>query len=104
MKKLLIIIALVILAILFIISILTKNRPITYDVTDWGAIPNDTIDDSEAISAAINAARYESWRGAIIYFPPGVYIINSLETRESYTETILTPLIPGKAKVIPAKD
>ncbi len=42
-----------------------------YDVTDYGAIPDDNMSDYSAIKAAIAAAPSNS--GAIIFFPPGQY-------------------------------
>ena len=42
-----------------------------YDVTDYGAIPNDDMSDYTAIKDTIRAAPSKS--GAIIFFPPGKY-------------------------------
>lgn len=45
-----------------------------FNVMDYGAIPNDTLSDQEAIQAAINAA--ELHQGGIVFFPPGEYLVN----------------------------
>jgi Pectate lyase superfamily protein len=45
----------------------------TLNVLTFGAIPNDTLDDSAAVQAAIN-----STSAAIIYFPPGTYYIDNI--------------------------
>lgn len=48
------------------------------DVTSFGAVPNDQIDDAQAIQNAINAAQDGQW----IRFPAGRYIISkSLQVR-----------------------
>lgn len=46
-----------------------------YDVTSFGAIPNDTKSDKDAIKIAITAAS-ENGEG-IIFFPKGKYLINT---------------------------
>jgi Pectate lyase superfamily protein/Secretion system C-terminal sorting domain/Cadherin domain len=45
----------------------------TLNVLDFGAIPNDTLDDSGSVQAAIN-----STSAAVIYFPPGIYYIDNI--------------------------
>ena len=45
-----------------------------YDVTTYGAIPNDAQDDTAAIERAIEAAR--SAGGGTVYFPAGVYEVS----------------------------
>ena len=42
------------------------------NIQDFGAIPNDKKDDSEAIQAAINEA-IQSKKSSWVYCPPGVY-------------------------------
>jgi hypothetical protein len=53
-----------------------------YDVTDYGATPNDGRSDTTAIKAAISAAG----SNAIVYFPPGQYdvILNDDQTQPIY--------------------
>lgn len=46
-----------------------------FDVTEYGAIPNDTISDKKAIQRAIKEAS-ENGEG-IIYFPKGTYFVNT---------------------------
>ena len=48
---------------------------ITGSVADFGAIPDDGKDDVAAIQATINAVEMKG--GGIVYFPPGVYDLNS---------------------------
>ncbi|MDE0682597.1 MAG: DUF4955 domain-containing protein, partial [Candidatus Poribacteria bacterium] len=57
------------------------NKPVPdvthpiFDVTTYGAIPNDNISDQPAIKAAIAAA--ESNGSGIVFFPPGVFLVNT---------------------------
>lgn len=46
-----------------------------FDVATFGAIPNDTISDKEAIKKAIEAA--DKYGEGIVYFPKGKYYINT---------------------------
>lgn len=46
-----------------------------FDVTGFGAVPNDGKDDQEAIQRAIDAA--EKAGGGVVFFPPGIYHVNS---------------------------
>lgn len=46
-----------------------------FNVTDYGAVPNDNISDKEAIKATIAAAETTN-NGGIIFFPPGRFIVN----------------------------
>lgn len=46
----------------------------TIDVTDFGAVPNDSIDDLAAFQAAIAAAPAD---GAILHLPKGEYVLKS---------------------------
>ena len=46
-----------------------------FDVTAYGAIPNDNISDQPAIVSAIAAAEANG-RG-IVFFPPGVFLVNT---------------------------
>ena len=45
-----------------------------FKVTDYGASPNDSIEDRDSIQAAIRAA--EDAGGGIVYFPPGRFLVN----------------------------
>lgn len=49
----------------------------TFDVTDFGATPNDGKDDSHAILAAVEAA-HEAGGPAVIYLPPGRFILSEI--------------------------
>ena len=46
-----------------------------FDVTDYGAIPNDDISDQPAIVSAIAAAEANG-RG-VVFFPPGEFLVNT---------------------------
>ncbi len=50
-----------------------------FDVTKYGAIPNDSIEDFDGVQAAIKAA--EAAGGGIVFFPKGRYLINEKEGR-----------------------
>src|SRR5690606_13815072 len=60
-----------------------------YKVTDFGAKPNDGVDDTQAIQTAINAVSSEG--GGRIIFPDGVYDISVLKeaTRQASNEVII---------------
>lgn len=45
-----------------------------FNVVDYGAIPNDSISDQDAIQATINAAELN--KGGIVFFPPGEFLVN----------------------------
>jgi hypothetical protein len=47
----------------------------TFDVTRYGAAPNDSADDSQAIGRAFKAA--DEANGGIVLLPPGTYVIAS---------------------------
>lgn len=47
------------------------------DVKAWGATGNGITDDTAAIQAAISYVEGLSFSGAILYFPPGVYLVSS---------------------------
>ncbi len=51
-----------------------RNDYKVFNVTDYGAIPNDEISDKEAIQAAINAANKNG--SGIVFFPKGRFLIN----------------------------
>ncbi|QZE13391.1 hypothetical protein K4L44_12445 [Halosquirtibacter laminarini] len=53
----------------------TKMLPPTFDITKFGAIANDSKDDTEAIQAAINAA--ENAGGGTVLIPKGRYVVLS---------------------------
>jgi hypothetical protein len=55
----------------------------TFDVTSYGAIPNDAGFDDAAIQAAIDAA--EAAGGGIVYFPAGQYRVSPDETLDHIT-------------------
>ncbi|MGN0189297.1 MAG: DUF4955 domain-containing protein [Candidatus Cryptobacteroides sp.] len=69
-----------------------------YDVTAYGAIPNDGISDRDALYAALQAAgigdpdnkTYKADAKAIIYFPEGEYI---LHTSADNTATETVPIV-----------
>ncbi len=54
-----------------------------FDITNYGAIANDSNSDQDAIQDAINAA--EANGGGIVFFPPGEFLIN---TNASSTNSI----------------
>ncbi len=70
------------------------NKPVpdvthpVFDVTKYGAIPNDDVSDQPAIQAAIAAAE-ENGRG-VVFFPPGEFLINTDTDKndEGYNEPI----------------
>ncbi len=45
-----------------------------FNVLDFGAVPNDSISDQEAIQLAIRAA--EKNKGGVVFFPPGEFLVN----------------------------
>ncbi len=50
-----------------------------FDVSKYGAIPNDTLEDFDGVQAAIKAA--EAAGGGIVFFPKGRFLINEKEGR-----------------------
>ena len=70
------------------------NKPVPdvthpiFDVTKYGAIPNDDVSDQPAIVSAIAAAE-ENGRG-IVFFPPGEFLVNTDTDKndEGYNESI----------------
>ena len=70
------------------------NKPVPdvthpiFDVTKYGAIPNDDVSDQPAIVSAIAAAE-ENGRG-IVFFPPGEFLVNTDTDKndEGYNEPI----------------
>ena len=48
-----------------------------FDVTDYGAVPDDNRSDKRAIKAAINAAERNG--SGIVFFPPGEFLVNTDE-------------------------
>jgi len=48
-----------------------------FDITDYGAVPNDGKSDQQAIQAAIHAA--ENAGGGVVFFPKGRYLVNTHE-------------------------
>ena len=57
-----------------VVCMATPSVAAVIDVTTYGAIPNDSKDDSLAIQNAINAAA----DGSTIYFPRGVYLLSGV--------------------------
>ncbi len=53
------------------------DHPATVHVTDFGAIPDDRQDDSEAILAAVAAAHQQPGM-AVVKFPPGKFILTQM--------------------------
>lgn len=70
------------------------NKPVpdvahpVFDVTTYGAIPNDDVSDQPAIVSAIAAAE-ENGRG-VVFFPPGEFLVNTDADKndEGYNEPI----------------
>ena len=52
---------------------------VRYDVTAYGAVPDDDMDDRDAVDAAIRAA--EAAGGGIVFFPPGRFHLSEVENR-----------------------
>lgn len=50
-----------------------------FDVTKYGAIPDDTLEDFDGVQAAINAATAAG--GGIIFFPKGKFLMNEMVGR-----------------------
>ena len=57
--------------LLFVVCMATPSAAAVIDVTTYGAIPDDSVDDSLAIRKAIDAAPANS----TIYFPRGTYLL-----------------------------
>jgi chitodextrinase len=62
-------------ALLFFLGMANTSTAAVIDVTAYGAIPNDSVDDSLAIQNAIDAAPDNS----TIYFPKGTYLLCSVQ-------------------------
>lgn len=56
-----------------------------FNVEDYGAVHDNTTDDTVAIQAAIDACATAG--GGIVYFPNGIYVLNGpiITTRDGYT-------------------
>ena len=50
-----------------------------FNITDYGAIPNDDKEDRNAIQAAVDAASANG--GGIVFFPPGKFLMNEEKGR-----------------------
>ena len=50
------------------------NHLKVFNVLDFGAIPNDSVSDQDAIQKAIHAA--EKNKGGIVFFPKGEFLVN----------------------------
>ncbi|MDW5289185.1 DUF4955 domain-containing protein [Formosa sp. PL04] len=62
-----------------------------FDVTTFGAIPNDTKSDKDAIKKAIEAATING--EGIVYFPKGKYYINTKEDDQSIIKITASKII-----------
>ncbi|MBK0384161.1 DUF4955 domain-containing protein [Pedobacter sp. SD-b] len=65
-----------------------KVNSVVFDVTKFGAIPNDDLSDKEAIQNAINAA--EKNGGGVVFFPKGKFIahgVNDTDQQISITSS-----------------
>ena len=61
-------------ALLFFVCMANTSGAAVIDVTTYGAIPNDSVDDSAAIQRAIHAAP----DGSTIYFRKGTYLVSNV--------------------------
>ncbi|PXX31183.1 right-handed parallel beta-helix repeat-containing protein [Arenibacter sp. ARW7G5Y1] len=73
--------ALIIVFLLLVMSVgfgFVENREIIektrFNVSDYGAFPNDGKDDTESLRTAVALARAKT--GSILFFPPGRYLIS----------------------------
>lgn len=62
-----------------------------FNITNFGAIPNDTISDQEAIQTAIKAA--EKNNGGIVFFPKGEFLVNVNPIKTNPIEIIASNII-----------
>ena len=58
-----------------VVCVATPSVAAVIDVTTYGAVPNDSADDSLAIQNAIDAAP----AGSTIYFPRGIYLLSGIQ-------------------------
>lgn len=76
-----------ILIILFIFSISCKSMDVkVFDISKYGAIPNDDKDDTKAILAVFNKASV--YKNAKILIPKGRFIVNSIFIKDLKNITI----------------
>lgn len=81
-------------------TIIDNDRNLLVDVVqDFGAQGDGTTDDTSAIQAASDAV-YNSG-GGVVYFPPGVYMVTSVDIRDNityhgYGATIIRPPMQGR--------
>lgn len=76
-----------------------------FNIKDFGAIPNDTISDQDAIQRAINAA--EENKGGIVYLPKGEFLVNVKPEKANPIEIKSSNIIlkgSGMGTVINMKD
>jgi hypothetical protein len=73
------------IAVLLLVLIPTVTYSQTYDVTKYGAIPNDGKNDTKPIWEAINAANNAG--GGTVYIPRGVYDISTLTLKRGQKAT-----------------
>ena len=60
-------------------------KGLTYNVKDYGAVGDNTTDDTTAIQAALDAV---AAGGGIVYFPPGLYLISASLTVKARTRLV----------------
>ena len=66
-----------------------------FSVTDYGAKPDDTEDDSDGIQAAINAAADHN--GGVVFLPKGRYLVNTtMENRRTIKITSSRIILRGE--------
>ncbi|WP_158860214.1 DUF4955 domain-containing protein [Lunatibacter salilacus] len=65
------------------IDLPTTYKQKVFDVTDYGAIPNDDTFDDEAIQRTIDAAQSDD-DGGVVFFPPGKYLIAPDENKDKF--------------------
>ena len=72
-----------------------STAPEIINVIDFGATPNDTIDDTAAIQQALDSSSNPPWDTTLgtyylsnkqVYFPTGVYLVTGLVINHAYTK------------------
>lgn len=76
--------ALVILGLLVAVARGAFGQSTLVNVRDFGAIPNDTIEDTAAIRAAVAAANH----GGTVHFPKGTYLVSELTLQDVQNVTL----------------
>ena len=67
-----------------------------FDVTEYGAIPDDGLSDQSAIVSAIAAA--EANGSGIVFFPPGEFLVNTDTDKNDAGE--FTPILIRSSKIV----